>query len=185
MEGFSKPGSNERRAGLSNPHPKGLQSHCFLLPVSLPLRLHQATALCKTHTWWDIQPSATPASSPQTHTMQECRNTHHLAMLLDQWPLRSPPPVNAGPQPWASPTAHQNISPLPQAHCLSDPAEPQLCVGDWTSTLRLPPPPPHQALPGSSSMWNNWSPTLLGQAPAWCETAASTSLLGTHVTPAL
>jgi hypothetical protein len=47
---------------------------------------------------------------------------------------------------------------------------------------RTPPPqatPTHQALPGSSSVWNNWSPALLGQALAWCKTAAPTSLPGT------
>jgi hypothetical protein len=38
--------------------------------------------------------------------------------------------------------------------------------------------PTHQALPGFSYVWNNWSPTLVGQVPSWCETAAPTSLPG-------
>jgi hypothetical protein len=56
---------------------------------------------------------------------------------------------------------HTRIPPLPWAHHPSGPAEPQLRVG------RLDPHPSdspcHQALPGSISLWNDWSPTPLGR----------------------
>jgi hypothetical protein len=78
---------------------------------------------------------------------------HHTG-IPGPWPLRatalSPPTF----RPCWAPATHGTTGHLP---------------------LKLPAP---QALPGSRSMWNAWSPAPLGQAPAWHETGSSTSLPG-------
>jgi hypothetical protein len=71
---------------------------------------------------------------------------------------------------------HAGTPPQKTVHRPSGPAEPQLCMG------QLGPCPSDSCpagLQGSSSGRNDWSPVLLGQAPAWHKTATSTSLPGT------
>jgi hypothetical protein len=85
-------------------------------------------------------------------------------------------PDPSRPQPRARSTA-PGIPASHPAHHPSGPAELQLSMGrpdpyPWTFSA-------HQALLGSSFMWNNWSPTLLGPSLPWCETATSTSMTGT------
>jgi hypothetical protein len=83
----------------------------------------------------------------------------------------------SGPQPRAGSTDHWDTRPPPKPTAVQALLSPTYAWDDRTPTPRIP--PAHQALPGSSFMWNNWSPALLGQAPAWHKTAASTSLPGT------
>jgi hypothetical protein len=63
VEGFSTPQSNKRTACLPSPHPVGLQSLCFALLDSLPLRLCWVTAPCQIHT----------ALPPESLLLRQCR----------------------------------------------------------------------------------------------------------------
>jgi hypothetical protein len=100
------------------------------------------------------------------HWIHNHWDLHHLSM--------PDPSMELVPQLARIPTS------LPRAHHPSGPAEPQLHV-EWLDShpTDSSPPPANQALPGSRSMWNDWSPTPLGKAPAWYETATSTSSPGT------
>jgi hypothetical protein len=106
---------------------------------------------------WDTHPSATPCHSP-----------------MNPQPLGSSPLGCTRPQLQAGPTPYRDTHP-------SSPPPLRPCWGPGmhgtTRTLSLGLPAP-QALPASSSVWNDWSPTQPGQAPAWHETAASTNLPG-------
>jgi hypothetical protein len=112
-------------------------------------------------------------------------------LSLSRSGLQPPDPLHARipapqPCPWihnhwdphyqSMPDPNSKLAEIPsspcQAHCSSGPAEPQPHVG------RLDPHTTHQALPGSSSMWSDWSSAPLGQAPSRCETATFTSLSG-------
>jgi hypothetical protein len=71
------------------------------------------------------------------------------------------------------PSATPGSSPVPQLVGIHPPHPAyQLHLGQPEPT---PLTATHQAQQGSSSMWNDWNPTPLGQAPAWHETATSTS----------
>jgi hypothetical protein len=102
-------------------------------------------------------------------------NTCPSAILPDPRTPGSPPPVCARHQPRASPTDHQDP-------CPPQPTTPQVLLSPsytWDDqTLAPQTPHTYHDLPGSSSEWNNWSLAPLGQAPAWCKTAAFTSLPG-------
>jgi hypothetical protein len=151
---------------------------------SPPLRLHQATVSCWTHAqWdphlsgharstlhWDTCPQAVPAFSPESDR-RDVRipypRTHH--QIHDH---QEPHPLSrARPQPRAGPTACQDTHPL--CTWFFRPCWTPAMEGMTRAPhLRLP---THQALPGSSSVWNDWSPAPLGQAQAWRETGASSS----------
>jgi hypothetical protein len=156
MEGFSMQWSHKRTAGLPNSHPIGLQRHCSFCQA-----LH---SLCCARP----QPCARP-----THG----RIPNSLA-APDPCTTGIPAPqLHSGLQPRTGPTPSQDTCPLATPDLSPEPV-PQLAripthpfpqpTAPWTT-------PAHQALQGSSSMWNNWSPTQLGQAQAWHETATSTS----------
>jgi hypothetical protein len=110
-----------RTAGLPNPRPIGLQSRYSILPGSPPLGLCQAIALFQTHTQRDTRPSAAPAT-PRL-------NTHPLTVPPDPRPPGSPPPICAGSQTGASPTARGDTHSSLRAHCPSGPTEPQASAG--------------------------------------------------------
>jgi hypothetical protein len=161
---FTTPQSNIRTTGLPNPCPVGLQSHCSILPSSPPLSLHQATALCQTHTWWDTHPSAMLATPRQ--------NTHTLAVHPEPWQLGSLPPVCTRPLPGAGLTACWDTHPSPWAHCLQALLSPSHTWDDQN--------PPHPSGPAWLQLRvEQLEPHLLGQAPSWCETAVPTSQPGT------
>jgi hypothetical protein len=167
------PQSNKRTADLPNPCPVGLHGMC------------QATSLRWTHTWRD------------PHLLSHARSMHyqdtHPSVTLASIPKLGP--HHAGiPVPWQHHQIHDHWDPCPQA--VLDPSlepvpqlaripapslsslhfrpcwTPATCGTTRPPSLGLPAP---QALLCSSSMWNEQSLSLLGQAPAWCETAASTS----------
>jgi hypothetical protein len=169
MGGFSTPGSNTRTADLPNPRPVGLQSRCSVLPGSLSLNLCQP------------QPRARPTHGgypPLNHAGFQpsgptpCWNTHPLAMLPHPWPPGSPPPVHTEPQPRPSSQGLPGYPPT-EPTALQTLLSPSYMWDNWTPTPWTS--PTHQALLGSSSMWNNWSRALLGPAPSWRGSAASTA----------
>jgi hypothetical protein len=173
VEGFSTPRSNKRTAGLPNPCPIGLQSRCSILSGSPPVGLHQSTAPHQTHTRWDTRPSAAPASSSQTHTTPE--------YLPLGWATRSTTTGIPATRPqwipaWSRPHSSPGYPPLPNPPPFRPRCAPAMHGMTGPPTPRTP--PAHQALSGSSSLWKDWSPAPLEQAPVWCETAASTSLPG-------
>jgi hypothetical protein len=152
-EGFSTPQPNKRTVGLPNTCPIGLQKCCSILLGSLPLSHIRPTL------YRDTRPTAPPL---------DC---HWIASHWDPWPLKCLTP---------SPDPVLQLTGIPAPHPSPPPFKP--C---WAPATRGTTGPPslglstYQALPGSSSMWNDWSPALLGQATAWHETVASTSLRGT------
>jgi hypothetical protein len=118
---------------------------------------------------------------PLSHASLQFPDPHHARTLTPQLHCQihdhQEPCHPSAPDPSLDLVPHLARIPVPLAHHHSGPAELQLCVEQpdpalWTSLA-------HQALLDSSSMWNNWSPTPMGQAQAWHETATSTSLPGT------
>jgi hypothetical protein len=141
VEGLTTPWSNKRTASLPNPCPVGLQSHCSILPGSLPLGMCQATALCQTHTWWDTRPSTALSSTPQTHITPEYLPLGHAAG-----------PTTTG---------------IPSSQSAKDPSlepVPQL------TRLPAPPPEStaFQTLLSPSHTWDDQNP-LLPSGPAWLQ----------------
>jgi hypothetical protein len=180
------PRSNKRTASLPNPHPIGLQSCCFILPGSLFLGLHQATAPRQTHTQWDppLSGQTPPRYPPLSHASLQPPDSHHTGIpttWLCRWIHEHRDPHHqAVPDPSLEPVPQ--LTRIPALAGMPAPPEPTILQAvlspshAWDDWIPTPQTPVHQTLQGAYSMWKNWSPDLLGQAAAWHETAASTSL---------
>jgi hypothetical protein len=109
----------------------------------------------------------------QTHTMTGYPPISHAARskttrIPTPWPRQTP----------ARSRSHGLLGcPDPQPTTVQALLSPSYVWNDQTSTPQTP--PAHQAQMGCSSLWNDWSPAPLGYAPAWQETAKSTSPPGT------
>jgi hypothetical protein len=156
MEGFSMPQSNERTAGLPSPHPIGLQSRCSAPLGSPPLRLCQ------------IHAPPTPGSLP----LWLCQA---LTMCQIHTPPGPPSVGRAGSMPcWDPHLLGHTSSMLPGSPAIKFPA-PQALLGSsstWDDWSHTPPGFPHLR-PGTSLVWDNRSPSLLGSPPLrWSQAPA-------------
>jgi hypothetical protein len=183
MEVFPMPQSNKKTAILPNLHHTGLQSCCSLLLALRPSgcarpQSHAVPMHGGIRTSWAMpDPLITGIPAPPSCAGLQpwirptpCWNTRPLDMPPDPWEQGSPLPGHSGPR-LELVSACEDTRPLkpPSFRPCSAPAMDGMTTAPH---LRLP---THQDLLCSSSVWNDWSSAPLGQAPAWHETAASTS----------
>jgi hypothetical protein len=170
MEGFSTPWSNKRTAGpLAY---KAAALFCWALHPSSSTRPQSYAGPTRGRiptSWAAPDPHTTRTHTPKLSQTPALRQTHtpwdtHLKAVLCHSPVPDPqqlgslPLGHAGPQLQAETTPCQETchsSPLPLRPCWA----PAMRGMTGTLPLRIPNP---QALPSSSSIWNNWWPSLLG-----------------------